>query len=123
MFAVATTQGIPWPPFDATGMQGLMAYLSAAARRDPPADERRGQLRLVHKGCLECHAVRGEGARIGPDLTSPRPAYGSAAAWAAAMWTHSPRMAAKAAEMGVMYPRFTDNEVGSLVSYLRSAAR
>jgi hypothetical protein len=123
MFAVATAQGVPWPTIDVTEMQGLMAYLSADTGRDPPADERRGQVLLVHKGCLKCHALRGEGARVGPDLTGPRPAYESAAAWAAAMWTHSPRMAAKAAELGILYPRFTDDEVGSLVSYLRSVGR
>jgi len=39
------------------------------------------------------------------------------------MWTHTPAMAAKAMEIGVMYPRFTEDEMLNLVAFLRSNAR
>jgi cytochrome c551/c552 len=99
-----------------------MAYLQAAPARDPPPDPLKGQVVLVRKGCLKCHSLRGEGGQIGPDLAARRADYASAAAWAATMWTHTPRMAAVAAERGVLYPRFSRDEMGNLLGFLRSAS-
>jgi hypothetical protein len=37
------------------------------------------------------------------------------------MWRHTPRMAAKALERGVLYPRFSGDEMPNLLAFLRSA--
>ena len=123
MFATLSREGVAWPSLGTDEMADLMAYLQATAARDPAPDLFKGHVALVRKGCLKCHGLRGEGGRIGADLSGDRAAYGSAAAWAAAMWTHTPRMAARAMEIGVLYPRFTDDEMGNLVAFLRSGAK
>lgn len=123
MFTVLVQEGIEWPPISAAEMADLMAYLQADPARDAAPDLSRGQATLVRKGCLKCHTLRGEGRRIGPDLAERGALYGSAAAWSASMWRHTPRMAAKAIEVGVLYPRFADDEMGNLVGFLRSAVR
>lgn len=120
MFMLLTQEGIPWPQITVPEMGDLMAYLLAQPARDPAPDLLRGQLTLVAKGCLKCHAFRREGGRVGPDLADQRPAYVSPQAWAAAMWTHTPSMAAVALERGILYPRFTGNELTNLVGFLRS---
>jgi hypothetical protein len=78
---------------------------------------------LLRKGCLKCHSLQGEGARVAPDLSARRPAYDSGVAWAARMWTHTPTMAAKALELGILYPRFADDEVVHLVAFLRAGGQ
>ncbi|MBI3003006.1 MAG: c-type cytochrome [candidate division NC10 bacterium] len=122
MFAALTREGTEWPRISPAEMGDLMAYLDATPGRDPPPDPLKGQVVLVRKECLKCHSLRGEGGRIGPDLAARRAEYASAAAWAAAMWTHTPRMAAVAAERGVLYPRFAGDEMGNLLGFLRSAS-
>jgi cytochrome c551/c552 len=115
--------GLQWPAISAPEMTALMAYLGADPRRDPAPNPSQGQVMLMRKGCLKCHSLAGEGGRVRPDLAARRADYQSAPTWAAAMWTHTPRMAAMAREQGVPYPRFSGSEMTNLVGYLRSAAR
>jgi hypothetical protein len=103
-------------------MADLMAYLLADAGRDPEPNLLKGQLVLLRKGCLKCHSLAREGGRIEPDLAERRADYDSAAAWAAAMWTHTPAMATMAARQGIPYPRFSEDEMGNLVGFLKQAA-
>jgi mono/diheme cytochrome c family protein len=123
MFTTVKEKGIEWPQISPAEMADLMAYLQGDSVRDPAPDLFKGRAALVRKGCLKCHSLRGEGARVGPDLSERRNTYDSAVAWAAAMWVHTPRMAVKAAELGVLYPRFAGDELANLVGFLRSAVR
>ncbi len=72
--------------------------------------------------CSKCHSLRREGGGIGPDLSARRGDYESAAAWAATMWAHTPRMATMTRERGILYPRFTGDEMVNLVGFLRGVA-
>lgn len=119
MFTVLRIEGLEWPRIDASDMANLMAYLQADAARDPVADPVKGQMILVAKGCLKCHTWKGEGARIGPELTERRSRFAPAATWAATMWAHTPRMAKVALERSIVYPRFTADEMVHLLGFLR----
>jgi len=123
MFTVLSQEGLPWPRIGLGEMADLMAYLEADVMLDPTPDLFKGQLALIRKGCLKCHRLRGEGARIAPDLATQHASYESAVAWASRMWEHTPAMAAKAMEVGVLYPRFTEDEMLNLVGFLRSSSR
>lgn len=51
----------------------VVAYvrsLSASAQGRPGGDAAAGERVFRAQGCLQCHRVRGEGSRMGPDLTS-----------------------------------------------------
>lgn len=122
MFVVLKQEGLAWPQVSAAEMVDLMAYLRAEPRRDPPPDMFKGQTLLVAKGCLKCHGFRGEGGRVGPDLAERRASLAPAATWAATMWAHTPRMAAAALQQGLLYPRFSGDEMTHLVGFLRSGA-
>jgi mono/diheme cytochrome c family protein len=121
MFTVLTQEGIEWPRLTEAEMGDLMAYLGADPGRDPAPDLFKGQITLVRKACLKCHRLRGEGGPVGHDLADGSPAYASASVWAATMWQHAPRMAVKALELGILYPRFVDDEMGNLVGFLKSS--
>jgi mono/diheme cytochrome c family protein len=123
MFTALKVTDLGWPQIGAAEMADLMAYLEADPSRDPAPDVARGQLVLLRKSCLKCHSLRGEGGRLAPDLATQRPSYESAVAWATLMWAHTPAMAAKAMEVGVLYPRFAEDEMLNLVAFLRASAR
>ena len=120
MFTALKQEGVEWPRISAAEMVDLMAFLRADPKRDPPPDLPRGQVVLVSKGCLKCHSFRKEGGRVGPDLAERRAALAPAATWGAAVWAHTPRMAAAAIRVGVLYPRFAGDEMVNLLGFLRS---
>jgi mono/diheme cytochrome c family protein len=122
MFTVLSHEGIPWPEIGAAEMVDLTAYLLADPRRDPAPDLAQGQVTLVKKGCLKCHRLRGEGGRAGPDFAELQATLAPATTWAAALWRHTPRMAMVALQQGVLYPRFSGDEMFQLIAYVRSAA-
>ncbi len=123
MFAALRREGVVWPEMSITEMADLMAYLRADPSRDPAPNLSQGQVVLVRKGCLKCHRYRGEGGWVGIELTEYQPGYQSPVAWAAAVWKHAPRMAEEAKSKGVLYPRFSGEEMGNLVGLLRSTAK
>jgi len=122
MFTVLKQEGIDWPAISAAEMADLMAYLQADPKRDPAPDLSKGRMTLISKGCLKCHSFRREGGRLGPDLAERRADYAPASTWAATMWGHTPRMAAAAIQQGMMFPRFTGDEMVNLLGFLRTGA-
>ncbi|MBI2216907.1 MAG: c-type cytochrome [Candidatus Rokubacteria bacterium] len=118
MFTALTQEGVPWPVISDDEVADLMAYLGADPARDPKPDRLRGHDALVTKGCLKCHSLRGEGARIAPDLGERRAVFAPPARWAATIWRHTPKMAAVAMERGILHPRFSGAEMRHLAAYL-----
>ena len=98
----------------------LACWASFAPSQDEPirfGDPIRGQRLFVEKGCVPCHAVRGAGGRIGPDL-GRKTARGSFYEIAALMWNHSPGMSGKMAEFRIARPSFEENELSDLAAFL-----
>jgi len=122
MFAAFETQGLRWPVMTREQMADLAAYLEADASRDPAPDLFRGRVVLVRKACLKCHRLAGEGGSTAIELTTDPGRYDSPTGWATAVWNHAPRMAAVAAQLDVLYPRFSGDEMAHLFGFLKSAA-
>ena len=122
MFAVLQQRRQAWPQISPEEMADLMAYLQAVPSRDPAPDLFQGQVVLVRKGCLKCHRLRGEGGSVGIEFTTYHRGYDSPVAWATTIWNHSPQMAGHAARLGLLYPRFTADEMVNLFAFLKSAA-
>lgn len=113
--------GRAWPTLSSKEMADLAAFLLARPGADPPGSEARGQVLLLKKGCLKCHAFFGEGAGVGPDL-SRSTVYDSPLDWATGVWDHAPKMRAKAEQLGTGYPRFEADEMVDLVAFLKASA-
>jgi mono/diheme cytochrome c family protein len=101
---------------------GAVCFAAACILQSSPAqadlgDPTRGQSLFVSKGCVECHAVRGAGGRVGPDLgrTAVR---GSFYEIAAALWNHSLVMGDKMKEFRLVRPTFKENELADLLAFL-----
>jgi mono/diheme cytochrome c family protein len=101
--------------WDVFGFALLIALSSSQA--DDFGDPMRGQTVFVAKGCVHCHAIRGAGGRIGPDLgrTSVKSSFYDVAA---AMWNHSPAMAEKMDEWHLARPTFEEGELKDLLAFV-----
>lgn len=122
MWATVVQEDLKWPEITAGEMADLMAYLNADAARDAAPDPGKGRVVLMRKGCLKCHSLRREGGGVQPDLALRRSDYDSPPAWAATMWTHTPRMVRASSRFHVPYPRFSGDEMSNLLGFLRQAA-
>jgi len=94
---------------------GATATALPAERVAPDPVE--GSRLFVSKGCVGCHAVDGEGGKVGPDLgriSSGRTLLGMAAV----MWNHSPRMTERIKEAKITRPKLTPEEMANLLAFL-----
>jgi mono/diheme cytochrome c family protein len=98
----------------AIALSAMLLPLAAAAGVGDPT---RGQTLFVAKGCVQCHAVRGAGGRVGPDLGRTA-VKGSFFEIAAAMWNHSTAMDEKMREFRVARPSFEKEELSDLLGFL-----
>src|SRR3990172_6717740 len=75
-----------------------------------------GQI-FAEKGCGKCHAVRGFGWGVGPDLGRIETGK-SFFELGAALWNHLPRMGARMREAGIERPTVTPTEMSNLIAFL-----
>jgi mono/diheme cytochrome c family protein len=83
----------------------------------PTQDPIAGSRVFGSKGCSKCHAVRGLGGKIGPDLAlseRPRSFYDLASE----LWNHAPRMAQRMSQLGIARPQLDARETGDLIAFL-----
>ncbi|MFB3917527.1 MAG: c-type cytochrome [Terriglobales bacterium] len=109
------------PKFTNAEMANLFAFLYSVRSLDEPGDPDRGRQLLAEKQCLRCHAVGGQGGRVGPDLRSWA-AYRNPVSWVQTMWNHAPEMQKAMAGRGLRWPEFKDNDVPDLIAYIRTTA-
>jgi mono/diheme cytochrome c family protein len=82
-----------------------------------PEDPSKGWTVFIGKGCINCHAIREEGGKIGPDLG--RKVFNlSLFQIAGVMWNHSPMMDLKMREMNLPRPVLYREEMGDLIAFL-----
>jgi mono/diheme cytochrome c family protein len=103
-------------------LSDLIAFLFTAQYYDELGAVAPGREVFQAKGCVQCHAVGGVGANVGPPLDSLKRAN-SPVLVAAAMWNHGPQMAETMKARGIPRPKFEDNEMVDLIAYIVSAAR
>jgi cytochrome c2 len=93
------------------------ALLSAATIS---ADSTRGAQVFRTQGCIGCHALKGVGGKIGPDLGKIVDRGFTPAALAATMWNHAPSMWAEMRRRGVTPPAMSEQESADLFAYFYS---
>ncbi len=118
------TRGIERPTFKDSELRDLIAYLKSAspARTEEPlyvlpGRANQGRRLFVEKRCIQCHSVRGQGGREGPDLAE-RQLQRSLTQFAAAMWNKAPAMMEAMKARGIAIPQLRADEMADLVAYL-----
>lgn len=120
MWELMRAQNLPYPNLSQQDMAHLFAYLYTSTYADEPGDVLHGKQLFVSKGCIRCHALHGEGGRIGPDLSSRRDLE-TPIAWTQAMWNHAPAMEGGFRQLDRTWPRFEGREMNDLLAYIRDA--
>jgi cytochrome c2 len=101
-------------------MAHILAFLYQAGSTDKPGDPEAGHKVFDAKGCVRCHAVRGNGAAAAPDLAKVA-AVGDRPAWMHAMWNHAQKMVGPVTQEIGTWPQFTGVEMNDLVAYASGA--
>lgn len=116
-------KGVKRPEFKGDEMAHLLGYLHSI---DVVGDPENGKVVFERKGCIKCHAINGEGGKIGPELAQtshPHPPI----ELVGMMWNHSPTMTAMMEALRIPRPIFERNEMADVLAYLtvvqRAAAR
>jgi molybdopterin-containing oxidoreductase family membrane subunit len=82
-----------------------------------PDNPTAGAKLFVEKGCVRCHTLADDQARVGPDLGRIH-FSGTIMDLAGAFWNHSPVMREKMADLKIQPPRLTSREMTDLVAFL-----
>ena len=124
MADVMKSKGIERPALKDTEVSDLVAYINAASPVEPqgslyvlPGRATEGRTLFAQKRCIECHAVRGHGGAIGPDLAE-RALHRSLGQFVAAMWNKAPAMTEALKRRGIAVPQLRPEEMADLVAYL-----
>ena len=83
-------------------------------------DPRKGRKVYAERGCADCHAIRGVGGTLGPDLGRPPLQHRTVTQMAGIMWNHAPQMTQLAKTKGINIRPFTGSEMLDLLTYLYS---
>lgn len=82
-----------------------------------PDNPTAGARLFVEKGCVRCHALASDDARVGPDLGRIH-FRGTIMDLAGALWNHSPVMREKMADLRIQPPHLNSREMTELVAFL-----
>jgi hypothetical protein len=119
MTAQMQARGIQVPRLTGQEMADLVAYLYVSHYFDADASAPRGRAALESKGCLGCHALRGQGGKSAADLDT-YPDLRSSAGLVAAMWNHPRFLDRERRE--IPWPEVTGQELSDIGAYLAGAA-
>jgi cytochrome c len=125
MIAQMVRLGMKWPEFHGTEMMDLLEYIKGNAKGAKetafitPGNPKEGKRVFSSKGCIKCHAVRGEGGKGGEDLGKRAKAfYKSLTQIASSMWNKGPVVLARMAQTPPGLPKFTSKEMADLIAHL-----
>lgn len=90
---------------------------SVALSIELPDNPMAGAHLFVEKGCVQCHALGGNQASMGPDLGRIH-FRGTVMDLAAAFWNHAPAIREKMQDLKIQPPRLNGREMADLLAFL-----
>ncbi len=82
-----------------------------------PGNPKTGKQVFAEKGCIQCHAIAGEGGMLAPDLAEVE-FKKSVTEIAGILWNHGADMWVRMEKEGVARPQFDAKEMADLIAYL-----
>ena len=118
MLKQITEKGLEVPRLQSGEVSDLLAFLASLRYVEPSGTPDGGRRVFGDRGCATCHGPDGEGSNANPALRAKN--Y-NAVSLASALWSHGPKMQARAEAMGLPWPVLEASDVGNLASFLNSA--
>ena len=125
MIAQMVKIGMKWPVFEGAEMMDLLEYIKMNAKGSKetafiiPGNPKEGKQVFISKGCVKCHAIRGEGGKVADDLgKKAKTFYKGLTQIASIMWNKGPTVFTKMAQTETGIPKFTPKEMADLIAYL-----
>jgi mono/diheme cytochrome c family protein len=112
-----------WPEFMGSDMNDLVAYVqdgSQAARASENAGNAERGWKVFQARCIQCHSVRGNGGKLGPELGPEHDLPLTTAAFASVLWNHAPAMLRLGRENSIAMPILWRDEMADLTAFLAS---
>ena len=122
MWAKMAERGIEVPALSVEEMSDLISYLYFFQFIDPPGDARRGLAVYKEKRCGDCHASRGVGGKVGPDLATAEKLDTSLDV-ITRMWNHAATMEEIMLGENVAWQILKGGEMADLIAYLLQARK
>ena len=120
MWAAMKTKGIKRPTFEGAEMADLIAFLYSVRYFELGGSPIVGQELFNERKCSQCHGSDAGGGKIGPNLRKVGKVY-TPVNFALALWSHGPRMYAKAEELGLDWPTLNEGDLSHLLAFLNSS--
>ncbi|HVP35979.1 MAG TPA: c-type cytochrome [Terriglobales bacterium] len=95
----------------------LILFFPVAKSQTLPENPTDGFRVFIDKECVRCHAIWGEGEKVGPDLGKVS-LKGSFLDLAGYVWNQFPYMQQRMGSLRLEWPKFTSDELSSLVAFL-----
>lgn len=118
MREVMRARDITVPQLRPEEMVDLVAYLASVGYFAVSGNARQGQELLMHKGCLGCHALAGQGGTTARDLVKAR-GLDAPAAIIAALWNHLAVVEPGSVAQPTTWPQLSAPEIADLMAFLQ----
>lgn len=113
-----------WPQFTGSEMNDLIAFVSEGestkVQGKPTSGNAERGWKAFQAGCIQCHAVRGQGGNIGPELGPEHDLPLSTTEFASVLWNHAPSMAELSKTKAITLPILQRDEIADLAAFLAS---
>ena len=126
MADVMRARGIARPTFQGRDLADLLAYVGSVSPSSQPGPlyvlpgrAESGRMLFAEKRCLDCHSIRGQGGRVGPDLAERTRQMGLND-FATALWNKAPAMMEAMKARAIPLPAMKPEEMADLLAYLYS---
>jgi cytochrome c551/c552 len=119
MWEAMESEGLSFPELTMGEMSDLAAYMYIAAHEDPMGDGARGYDLVYEKGCVSCHAIKGQGGGLGPDLTE-MDGLETPFTMVARMWNHAEDMDQAVREAKKKWPEFEGQDLADLHACIKT---
>jgi mono/diheme cytochrome c family protein len=121
MWDAMDNQGLGYPDLSYQEMGELASFLYFSRYADDSGDPLHGAAVFKEKQCIQCHALRGEGGKLGPDLSDGQ-SLDTPVEWIQVLWNHSAKMESKMKQRKMVWPNFDPKEMADLFAYVRRSA-
>lgn len=116
-----------YPTFGANELAYIFTYLHSFGESGGTysfaGDEDKGAFQFQYLGCKQCHATKGKGGTVGPELTNFAGSIKNDNEFANRMLIHAPYMSKEAEALKMYWPKMQGNEMADLFAYFKSISK